>query len=478
MVIDIIFILTSSVLKILCNRFLTITDSSAKSGTYYKTRKQNRGDRMNSLWMDAYNPEKQYRSLTGNIDTDTVIVGGGLAGILCASLLKARGIDCVVVEAKQIGTGVSCKTTAKVTAQHGLIYSQIEKKYGFPAAKKYLEANQAAVEAYRSLAQSIPCDFEEKNAYVYSQNNLQKLDAEARLYQRMGIEPVFLKQAPIPVGNVGALGMVRQAQFHPIKFINGISRGLCIYENTFATHIRPGKVITKTGTIHAKRIVLTTHFPMVNIPGLYFMKLYQHRSYVLALSGAQDPDGMYIDEKENGLSFRSHNGYLLLGGGGHHTGKKGGSWAALRTVAKNAYPGAQEKYAWATQDCMTLDSLPYIGRHHEKNRELYVATGFNKWGMTGSMVAAELLSTLIADGSSRYESLFSPSRSMLHGQLFTNIGQAALGLVSFGKRCPHMGCALKWNSQEHTWDCPCHGSRFDKNGSLIDNPAKRGIHIG
>lgn len=432
---------------------------------------------MNSLWMDNYKPEHQYTSLNGNIDTDTAIVGGGLAGILCAHLLKERGIDCVVVEAKQIGTGVTCNTTAKVTAQHGLVYSQIERRYGFHAAKAYLEANLEAVDAYRHLSRGISCDFEEKTAYVYSKSDRKKLDDEATLYQRMGIDPVFLRRPPIPVSTVGALGMGHQAQFHPIKFINSVSNGLRIYENTYATHIQQGKVITKTGTVHAKRIILATHYPMVNIQGLYFMKLYQHRSYVLALSEAPDPGGMYIDEKEDGLSFRTHNGYLLLGGGDHRTGKKGGGWAELRHVAKEIYPGSQERYAWATQDCMTLDAMSYIGRYHGHNRELYVAAGFNKWGMTGCMVAARLLSELISEGSSRYALLFSPSRSMMHPQLFVNVGQAALGLLTFGKRCSHMGCALKWNPQEHTWDCPCHGSRFDRKGNLIDNPAKRGIHI-
>ena len=185
---------------------------------------------MNSLWMDAYKSENRYAPLSGNIDTDTAIVGGGLAGILCAHLLKERGIDSVVVEAKQIGTGVSCNTTAKITAQHGLAYSQIEKQYGFHAAKEYLEANQAAVEAYRRLAQTIPCDFEEKTAYVYSQSDRKKLNEEAALYRRMGVDPVFLKQPPIPVSTAGALGMARQAQFHPIKFINGVCTGLRIYE--------------------------------------------------------------------------------------------------------------------------------------------------------------------------------------------------------------------------------------------------------
>jgi len=428
-----------------------------------------------SLWMEDYQPKHRSRVLKGRLETDTAIVGGGLAGLLCAYFLKDSGIDCVVVEAKQIAMGITKNTTAKITAQHGLIYSQIKKKYGFAAAKQYLDANQEAVEVYRRLARNIPCDWEEKTAYVYSKTDRKKLEKEAAIYKRMGLPAVWEENPPIPVETVGALGMEGQAQFHPLKFISGIAENLPIYENTFATEIRPGEVVTDKGTIRARRIILATHYPIVNLQGLYFMKLYQHRSYVLALQGAEDPNGMYIDEDDKGLSFRTYQGYLLLGGGSHPTGKQGGGWDQLRRVAKVAYPGAEERYAWATQDCMTLDSMPYIGRHSKNNRELYVATGFNKWGMTGSMVAARLLRDLIAEEDSKYAELFSPSRSMLHPQLFLNVGQAAVGLLSFGKRCPHMGCALKWNAMERTWDCPCHGSRFDEKGNLIDNPAQKGL---
>lgn len=431
---------------------------------------------MDSLWMEE-RPENRRPPLSGTVDTDTAVVGGGLAGILCAHLLRERGIDTVVVEAKRMGSGVTGRTTAKITAQHGLVYSRIEKRYGLSAAREYWEANQAAVEEYRRLAQRIPCDLEEKTAYVYSRRSREKLEEEGALYRRMGVEPVFLEQPPIPVRTVGALGMAHQAQFHPMKLLDGISGGLRVYENTFATQIRPGEVVTESGRVRARRIILATHYPMVNLRGLYFMKLTQNRSYVLALAGAEDPGGMYLDEQEGGLSFRTYRDCLLLGGGGHPTGRPGGGWAELRRTARAAYPGAQERYAWAAQDCMTLDAMPYIGRYHGQNRALYAITGFNKWGMTGCMAAAKLLSELITEGESRYERLFSPSRPLLHPKLFANLGQAALGLLSFGKRCPHMGCALKWNPQEHTWDCPCHGSRFDRDGSLLDNPAKRGIRI-
>ena len=200
--------------------------------------------------------------------------------------------------------------------------------------------------------------------------------------------------------------------------------------------------------------------------------MYQKRSYVLALSHAPDVDGMYLDEAENGLSFRNQKGFLLLGGGGHRTGKSGGNWKELRECVARYYPKAHEQYAWATQDCITLDQVPYIGNYSKRTPNLYVATGYNKWGMTSSMVAAKMLSDMVCDKPSPYAALFSPSRTILRPQLFTNGFHAAANLLQFStKRCPHLGCALKWNAAEHSWDCPCHGSRFQENGELIDNPA-------
>ena len=181
---------------------------------------------------------------------------------------------------------------------------------------------------------------------------------------------------------------------------------------------------------------------------------------------------MYVDESERGLSFRSFGDLLLLGGGGHRTGQQGGGWKELRAFAKVHYPYAREVGHWATQDCMSLDGVPYIGQYSRRTPGLYVATGFNKWGMTSAMVAALMLSDRIAGHRSPYESVFSPSRSILRPQLAVNAAGAVLNLLTpTAPRCPHLGCALKWNPQEHTWDCPCHGSRFTEDGKLLDNPA-------
>ena len=181
---------------------------------------------------------------------------------------------------------------------------------------------------------------------------------------------------------------------------------------------------------------------------------------------------MYIDEAQGGFSFRNADGLLLLGGGGHRTGKAGGGWTALRQAAAQFYPQASEAFHWAAQDCMALDGVPYIGRYAPATPDFYVATGFNKWGMTSAMAAALILRDLICGEENPCAAVFDPSRSILHPQLAVNAFETAVDfLTPTLRRCPHLGCALKWNPQEHSWDCPCHGSRFSENGMLLDNPA-------
>jgi glycine/D-amino acid oxidase-like deaminating enzyme len=200
--------------------------------------------------------------------------------------------------------------------------------------------------------------------------------------------------------------------------------------------------------------------------------MYQHRSYVLALKNAQNVNGIYVDEKDTGLSFRNYNNLLLLGGGGHRTGKNGGNYNELRHFANIHYPHSKEITHFATQDCKTLDDIPYIGEYSKKTPNLYVATGFNKWGMTSAMVAAKLLCDLVTEKENRYKEIFTPARTIFRPQLAINGAESIINLLTPTKpRCPHLGCALKYNKAEHSWDCPCHGSRFSKNGKLLNNPA-------
>lgn len=413
--------------------------------------------------------------LDDNITTDVLVVGGGLCGMLTAHRLQAAGVRCVVVEAKAVGSGITKNTTAKITAQHGLIYADLVKRRGVEKARQYYDANMRAIGNYRTLAEQFSCDFEEKAAYVYSTDDRYKLENEAKAYHELGITSRIEESPPLPIDTVGAIAMGGQAQFHPLKLLYSLAEGLKIYENTLIYKVEGRVAYTANGRkITAKHIVLCTHYPLINVPGLYFLKLYQHRSYVLALENAPLLDGMYLDEHRNGHSFRVYGNLLFVGGGDHKTGKRGGNYAALEALAAQVYPNAAIRYHWATQDCMSLDGVPYIGRHRAGKENLYVATGFNKWGMTGSMVAAELLCDLIVHGQSDLEDLYSPQRSMLSSQLLMNIGGAAKGLLSIGgPRCAHMGCKLHWNAVEKSWDCSCHGSRFCESGQVIDNPAKK-----
>lgn len=424
-----------------------------------------------SLW-NKTSDLPQFSKLSENIKTDVLVIGGGLCGLLTAYRLKEKGVNCVLVEKERVMGGVSSNTTAKITAQHGLIYHKLIKNMGEEKAKLYLKINLEAIDEYEELSEKFNCDFERKDNYVYSSESSEKLQNEMKALRILGYKAEFERSLPIPLESFGAVKFPSQAQFHPIKFAKGLARELDIYENTFVRAVAGTTVRTDEAEITAKKIVVATHFPFINNHGLYFMKMYQHRSYVIALRDAAQYDGMYVDDRKNGMSFKNHGDLLLLGGGDHRTGKKGGNWAELRSFKNVCYPESKEKFFWATQDCMTLDDVPYIGQYSKNTPDIYVATGFNKWGMTGSMVAADLLSDIITEKGTPYKEIFEPLRSMLKPQLFLNGFETAVNfLTPTKKRCPHLGCALKWNSAEHSWDCPCHGSRFSEKGELLDNPS-------
>ncbi len=421
---------------------------------------------MESIWQKN-GKLPSFPALSEDLDTDILVIGGGMAGLLCAHSLHHAGADYVLVEADRIASAVTGRTTAKITVLQGLLYYKLP----WQKAHTWYLASKEAVGNYRKLCQELDCDFEEQPAFVYSRDTLQALEREFLTLQTMGADVSLVKEPPLPFPVAGALRLEGQGQFHPLKFLAGITPKLHIFENTPVTHLEGTTAITPRGKIRAKRVVVATHFPMFNRHGLYFMKLYQHRSYVLALSGAKNVEGMYVSQTENGLSFRNWGELLLLGGGGHRTGKPGGGFTALREAAKQYFPGAKVEAFWATQDCMSLDGLPYIGAYSSTTPDVYVSTGFNKWGMTGSMVGASVLTDLLQGKKSPYEDLLSPSRSMLRPQLAANAAEAIAGWLTPGKRCPHLGCRLHWNPQEHSWDCPCHGSRFTKEGKLLENPA-------
>ncbi len=426
---------------------------------------------MESVWSKDARFENSARFENG-IKTQVLIVGGGIAGILSGHLLSSAGIDCVIVEADGICKGVTGNTTAKITLQHGLIYDNIIRSYGVEGAKMYLKAQQTALDLYHQICSNTDCDYTVEDACVYSVSNLKNIEDEAKAYQKIGLKGEFLEDSELPIKIKGALRVKNQGRINPLKFCFSLAEKLKIYENTRVLELCKDGAVTSRGKIFADKIIVATHFPFVNKYGGYFLKMYQHRSYVLALEGVKLPKGMYVDEDVKGLSFRAQEGMLLLGGGSHRTGKKGGNWQELRDFAKEKYKGGREVAHWATQDCMTLDHIPYIGVYSPKTPHIYVATGFNKWGMTSAMAAAVILTDMIKGKENDFAKVFDPARSVFHPQLAINAAETFINMITpTVPRCPHLGCALKFNPYEHTWDCPCHGSRFTQTGKLIENPA-------
>ncbi len=426
---------------------------------------------MESIW-DLNSSKPSFNPLCGDISTDVLVIGGGITGILCAFALKNAGIDCVVAEADSICGGVTHNTTAKVTYHHGAVFDKMLKRFGSEKTYLYLKSQQEALLKIKELSKQIECDFKEKSSFVYSLDDREKIEKEVEAINRVGFKADFVEGLPLPFSVAGAVRIEGQAQFNPLKFIYSIAENLNIYENTRVLELTPYGALTKYGKIKAKSIIVATHFPIFNKNGFYFLKMYQHRSYVIALKDAQNVNGMYVDEADKGMSFRNYGDLLLVGGCDHRTGKKGGGWHELTDFQKKYYPKSKEVSRWATQDCITLDDLPYIGQYSKNTRSLYVATGFNKWGMTTSMSAGTILADLIRGKENPYAELFSPSRSVLRPQLVLNIAEDFLGIITpTTPRCPHLGCALRYNPQEHSWDCPCHGSRFSEDGKVLDGPA-------
>lgn len=432
---------------------------------------------INSIWnTSAHLPG--FEQLKHDLKTDVLIIGGGLTGVLLALKLKELGVQYALVEANTICSGVTLNTTAKITSQHSLIYSKINKSFGAEMAEMYYKSNQEALEEFKYRCKNIDCDFLEKDAFVYSINRSDRINEECEVLGKINADFEYTEKLDLPFSVAGAIKFKNQAQFNPLKFIKGFIKDLNIYENTKVLLFDGESYVTNGGRIAANKTIVATHFPIFNKFGFYPLKLYQDRSYVIALEKAKKVEGMYIDENSTGLSFRMYNDLLLLGGGAHRTGKDGGNWNELTKFKNRFYPASKEVTRWATQDCMSLDGIPYIGQYSKTTPDIFVATGYNKWGMTLSMVAANILCDLVMGNENEYSNLYSPSRKIFSTQLFTNIIESTINLLNpTTPRCPHLGCALKWNNAEKSWDCPCHGSRFSENGKLLDNPATADLKI-
>ena len=477
---------------------------------------------MDSIWSQTCQiPERA--PLEGDIKTEVAVIGAGMAGVLIASALQDAGARVVVLEADRIASGQTRNTTAKLTSQHGLIYRKLIDTFGEDKARQYAMANEAALDEYRRIIidRDIDCDFKEQCAYVYG-DDAEALRAEAECAAALGLPASLTEVTALPFPAAGAVRFERQAQFHPLKLLRAMAEPLTIYGKTRVRDVKEHKLSTECGIVTAEKIVFACHYPFINFPGLYFARMHQERSYVLALENAPPMDGMWIfaEGAIHPYSFRTWNGLLLLGGGGHRCGENsaGGRYDDLRQKARTWFPESREAAHWSAQDCVTADGVPYIGVYAPSRPDWYVATGFQKWGMTTSMVSAMLLRDLICGRDNPSAEVFDPGR--FDGSAVTGVlsesGEAVKGLarrlflipaekakeLSPGHggvvfldgeklgiykdtdgtlypvdiRCPHLGCQLEWNLDEKSWDCPCHGSRFDRFGNLISGPAQTGAH--
>lgn len=471
---------------------------------------------MESLWSKSVS-FKKYNSLKGNIRVNTVIIGGGTAGLLTAYKLKEKGIDAVLIEAKRICSGQTKNTTAKITSQHGPVYSKIISFYGEDAAREYARANQNAIEEYERIInkEMINCHFERKNAVLYSLYDEKIIEKEEKAARKAGIDCYTTDKTELPFPVKSALVFENQAQFNPLEFLSAICEALTIYENTKALKITDNIVYTDKGNITAENIVFACHFPFVNFPGAYFLRLNQERSYVVSSKWNGKLCGMYIDAVK-GFSFRAYEDRILIGGGAHRTGNAGKSnpFKVIESKGQMMFPDFKAEECWSAQDCITLDGLPYIGRLVKSNNNIFVSTGFNKWGMTTAMAGAEIISDMICGNTDCRNSIFSPSRFNIFASaknICVNTKETLSGFLAHLKKsnlsirdvksetaeiitykgekvgayrckdnylyvvslkCPHLKCSLQWNQNTETWDCPCHGSRYDYKGQLIDNPAQ------
>lgn len=449
---------------------------------------------MKTLWTDTVHiPE--HSPLPGNLTTDIAVIGGGLAGILTAFYLKHAGKDVLVLEADRIGQGQTKGTTAKITSQHGLIYQHLEKNMGKEAARLYAAANRQAIEEYRRLIhdRAVFCDFKTSVACLYTTFHSELLQKELNAATKAGIPAVLETQTELPLPVNSALYFPGQAQFHPRKFLAAMAYPLTIYEHSPVLALkRSGRhtmLYTPHGKVAAKQVIFACHYPFPLVPGFYFAKMYQERSYVLQLGNTLPIEHMYLGIDPDGLSFRQAGDELLLGGFSHRSGRSGSvctgtdtPYEKLTQAARHLYPHAVVRGHWSAQDCMTLDGVPYIGNFSSRTPNWYVATGFGKWGMTSSMTAALLLTDLICGKKVPWAKLFSPTRftpkasaSHLAVHLLESTKGLSAGFFCKTPRCPHMGCKLEWNSADLAWECPCHGSHFDKQGHLQSGPAQTDI---
>lgn len=488
-----------------------------------------------SYWRTTNNLP-QFPKINDNLETDIVIIGAGLTGITAAYLLSTSGRKVIVVEGSRILEGTTGFTTAKVTAQHGPIYQQLITTFGTKSARLYYDANMEAKEFMEQTIKQlgIHCDYETLPAYIYADTEAgkEKVEKEMEAYNTLGIEGAALtKDTGLPYTVKQALKLESQGQFHPVKYAKAlmdkaIENGVQFFEESRAKTVKSNTVELMEGQkIKANKILVCSHFPFNDGDGIYFARMHSERSYALAsIAPTNYPKGMYINVEKPVRSVRTALGqdgkrYLLLGGEGHVTGRFEGdtieNFEKLAAFGREHFKVKNYDYRWSAQDLITLDQLPYVGTMTVGMKDVLVATGYAKWGMTNSTVAAQIMADLVLEKENRYIELYNPTRTKMKKEDITSFAKTNASvakelikgktelldlkledlkngngdlIILDGKKvgaykddhgqvylvkpaCTHMGCNVSFNNAEKSWDCPCHGSRFSYQGDVLEGPA-------
>lgn len=492
---------------------------------------------MGSYWIESTkNIEKDFLKLNNNLEVDVCIIGAGITGVMTAYYLANEGKKIAILEKDKVCLKTSGNTTAKITSQHGLFYKYLLDSEGYNFARKYYEANERAIKNIENIIdkENIDCDFEQQDAYVFTQKeeDVKKIKDEVESVKKIGGICEFTTKTNLPFSIQGAIKFPNQAQFNVRKFVlkllNKIEEsGNCdIFENSKVLDVKKDgdmyRVYTKDNYVKAKSVVLACHYPIINSPGFYFFKMYQSRSHAIAIEADTDFfDGMYINSELPTKSFRTikdgNKRLLAIVGSDYKTGSEinyKNINNELEKIAKDMYPNCKIRYRWSAQDCISLDKIAYVGEFSNFMPNIYVGTGYKKWGITLSNISANIICDKIQGRKNEYEDIFKATRTepiKNIKEVENMIKQTAKSLVlkkfeikkedledienSEGKIincngnkigvfkdetgkvyavkpiCSHLGCELSWNSLEHTWDCPCHGSRFDIEGKSLEAPS-------
>ncbi|WP_280771093.1 FAD-dependent oxidoreductase [Salipaludibacillus daqingensis] len=485
-----------------------------------------------SYWIDSTTFDETH-SLTESIETDVAIVGAGITGITAGYLLAKEGYNVVLLEADRVFQGTTGHTTAKITAQHGVIYDELINHVGEKSARQYFDFNERARQFIETIVEEneLDCDLEKQDAILYatSRQAERKLKKEIAAYEKLNIPHTTMDKLPFDVDMKSALVMKDQAQFHPLHYLSFLLRefkkmGGKVYEQTPIVNMSEGQtpiLQTRDGhNITTNYALSCSHFPFYDGDNYFFSRMYVERSYIVAVEGKQ-VDGMYlsVDSPTRSVRTATVNGkpHLLIGGDGHKTGQGEpvmNHYEALQTFATEVFKATSFPYRWSAQDIYTLDHIPYIGLLTDNYPNAFLATGYRKWGMTSGTGAGILLRDYVMKRETEDMALFQPNRFLLDPSLKeffkqnmnvakhffvdkikpvekkleeVKIGEGST-VIKNGRRagayrdeqgklhvvdttCTHLGCEVEWNNGDKTWDCPCHGSRFSYEGTVIEGPA-------